>query len=73
MLREFYCFPAVCARGSVMTRDGDESSLVNSMRPVDKHGKTSCADDLLFTLMIAGEVYPGLIVCTTDKTFKLYA
>jgi hypothetical protein len=56
-----------------MTGGGDESSIVNSMRTVDKHGKTSCADDLLFTLMIAGEVYPGLIVCTTDKTFELYA
>jgi hypothetical protein len=56
-----------------MTVGDDESSIVNSMRPVDKHGKTSCADDLLIALMVAGEVYPGLIVCATDKTFELYA
>ena len=48
------------------------SFFVQLMRSVDEHGKASCADDLFFTLMIAGEVYPGHVFCTTDKTFELF-
>lgn len=69
-----------------MTKAGDKSSLilasdesgrpssfVNSMSPVDEHGEASCADDLLFTFMITGEVHSGLIVGPTDETFELFA
>jgi hypothetical protein len=41
------------------------------MRPMNKHGKAARADDFLYTLMIAREIYPGLIIRAANKTFQL--
>jgi hypothetical protein len=43
------------------------------VRPMDEHRKTAGADDLFLTFMVAGEIYSGLVISTTYKTFQFFS
>jgi hypothetical protein len=69
-------FPVNEANGHPSSIDqfenGRPSSLVTLVRSMNEHGQATGADDLLFALMVTGEIDPVLVRGAANETFDLH-